>query len=290
MLKKHQPHANRATFKILEIYAGVFAPPRRVLMLAEAPGGFLFALRSKWPSSELFSMSYDGLGAIKWFNEQDPSIIRNLPHNGDLTRREVEEELARQHEASMDLVTADGGMEAEDLDFAEQGATRLVIAQISATLRCQAPGGDCIVKIFEGSTIPTRQLFELMRSLYHKIALSKPSSSKSCNSERYIVANGLKDANEALLVAKQLRCIVDATSNDVHIADLGVLVSKDVNAAFDAMAVTQNNEINRLVNVVKNSNKPGTDLFSLKKSATTEFARLNKLMVKPTPCSSRYEI
>ena len=278
LLKRWHGHVNRATFKMYEVLDQMSGrdvnPTERALLLAEAPGGFLYAVRNRWPDAHCAAMTYSAPGAIQWADATDPAVMHGLPHDGDLTRADVEDAIAhRGGEGTFDLVTADGGAEADDLDLAEQSSTCLVLAQMSVALRMQACGGTLVLKIFEGCTHVTRQLFELTRSLYTHIMLSKPCCSKACNSERYFIAIGLRDCARAKAVAAQLReavsrCAGKKEAERVYVTNLGIDVSSMVHRAFDTMALNQSNEIRKLVECIASG-----DASSLRRMAKEEVDR-----------------
>lgn len=242
---------NRATFKFHELVRHTRATaPRRVALLAEAPGGFLCAARDTWPCVDARAATYAAPGAIAWSELVDAAcVVHDLPHYGDLLRSEAEDALVDRVGAHQcDLTTADGGGDVPDLDIAEQHGTPLVLAQVATALRLQARGGALVLKVFEGCTLPTRQLFEVLRALYARVLLFKPRSSKACNSERYVLAVGLHDEVEAARVAVVLRRVVETcSSRKMHVHDLGVGVSDVVHRAFDTMAATQVEEIDRVL-------------------------------------------
>lgn len=271
ILKREFSHVNRATFKMHEIIALFMADcvPRNALHLAEAPGGFVFSTMLHWPTCQCLAMSKQRddvqtdhaennenkeIKDIAWSDriQSESCVIRGLPHAGDLMESAVEEEIIARYEgdARVDLVTADGGNETTDLDFEEQLSTRLVFAQAATALRCCAKDGVVVLKIFEGSTLPIRQLFELFRVLFHRTVLHKPLCSRACNSERYIVALGLKDTALAHRASRQFRNVVHAT-RFAFVCDIGVHVTDVVHTAFDDMAQTQAAEIRRHVDVIR---------------------------------------
>lgn len=250
-LKRRRPHVNRATFKLHEIVARLFRDkehPRTAAFLAEAPGGFLYCARQVWKAGcECYAMSRTN--AIAFSQPDDPAILKDLPCEGNLLRPEVGAALLeRCGAAAMEFVSADGGAEVPDLDAEEQHSTPLVLAQAAVGLTLQAKGGCLVLKVFEGCTLVTRQLFETLRSLYATVMLFKPLSSKVCNSERYVVAMGLHSTLWAAEVAKALQgAATEAAASGRFVQSLGREVSADTHGAFDRMAEEQANGIEHLL-------------------------------------------
>ena len=245
--QRRRVHVNRATFKLHEMLGRMSHPVfARVALLCEAPGGFLFCARQAWPCATLRATSLER--AIEWASPDDPAIVRGLPHDADLLRREVEDAVVRAI-GPADFVTADGGHDVADLDAQEQASVPIALAQLATALRLQAPGGTLVLKVFEGSTLVVRQIFEVLRGLYRTVMLCKPHCSKACNSERYVIARDLvRDGRD---VAKALRA---ALERGLVIADLGVPVSEPVHRAFDSMLAEQAAEIARVLGCIQKRN------------------------------------
>ena len=280
-LRREHAHLNRASFKLREIVArlvGGDASPRRAVFLAEAPGGFLHAARVIWPHSELRAMSHEGPGAIPFDETQrDGAIVRGLPHGADLRHAAVEDAVVERcgGEGGADFISADGGTECDDLTVAEQNATRLVLAETATALRLQAPAGHLVLKIFEGSTLVTRELFEVLRSLYARTMLFKPLTSRAANSERYVVALGLRDASSARVWSRRLREHVDRTDGG-YVHTLGVGVSDAVHGAFDTMAERQAACVDELLGAMAQERA----LPAIRAAARREFRALQRLLGK----------
>jgi 23S rRNA U2552 (ribose-2'-O)-methylase RlmE/FtsJ len=286
LLKRWYPHVNRCTFKMHEIAARLLEgrpAPRSAVFLAEAPGGFLACARGMWPDCDMACMSSEAPGAIAFSAPDDVSILRGLPFDSDLRSDAVERELVRRcGAAGADLVTADGGAHVDDLDSAEQVGTPLALAQASAALLLLAKGGALVLKVFEGCTLVTRQLFEVLRGQFDRTMLFKPTTSKPCNSERYVVALGLRDPLSARSAAGALRaacrgCAAPAAGgggrgggeSDTpgapshpllpsssppslrYVSDLGVEVSDLTRTAFDRMADEQASAIHTLIGALR---------------------------------------
>lgn len=261
-LKRSHPHVNRATFKLHEIVARLFAqegrpPPRNAAFLAEAPGGFLYCARRVWPGCVCVAMSSTAPNAIR-FSHADPAVLHDLPHDADLRHADVEAALVeRCGAAAIEFVSADGGAEVNDLDLAEQHSTPLVLAQAAAALALQAQGGSLVLKVFEGCTLVTRQLFETLRELYDRIMLFKPLSSKAANSERYVVAVGLRSPAVAREVGRRLRALVGRCEGGAFVTSLGVEVGELTHQAFDRMAQEQADAIATLLGCVDRAETGG---------------------------------
>ena len=243
------PTINRATWKMREIALLLKSPPTKVALLAEAPGGFLQACRWRWPQAECIATSLERDGSIPFDARARDAVLRGLPHAGDLCTREAAEAVVRGiGAAECDLVTADGGAAPQCLDTAEQESMRLVLAQVAVGLRLQRPGGSLVVKIFEGSTHATRDLFGVLVALYDVAHLVKPKTSKAGNSERYIVCSGLRDAGGAAASARRMHEICEQLSvSGTWVHRLCSLRNARVDQAFDHMIEVQCCELRSLL-------------------------------------------
>ena len=184
-LKRTHAHVNRATFKMHEIVSRLFAgddmaPPRNAVFLARSSRRISILCSQSLAKLQLPCNVVICPQVIKFANEDDAAIMKDLPNDADLRNAAVEAVIVeRCGAAAIEFVSADGGTSVDDLNAAEQHSTALAIAQASTALTIQSKGGSMVLKVFEGCTLATRQLFEILRNLYQKIImLFKPLSSK----------------------------------------------------------------------------------------------------------------
>lgn len=238
---------NRAYFKLCEMQK--LLPPKveKALFLCEAPGGFYQAARRLYPDVERVATSLCREGSIPFHRMVEADVLE-LPSEGDIRNAGVIQELvALVGPNSCDLVTADGGIDHEDLDTVEQSSLTLLIGQVVAALRLTKAGGSCVIKLFEGSTQPTRDVVSVVRKAFSNIHLYKPRTSKAANSERYLIANGLLDVDRAATLADQLAVCMTIP----HPLTLVDTPDTQVAAAFDALAAKQTREIHLLINATR---------------------------------------
>lgn len=254
---------NRATLKLREMAPLIQSTPQRIALLAEAPGGFLQACKWLWPSATCIGTSLGGDGAIEFDDRVRYAVLDNLPHEGDICFRKTADAIVEHiGAASCDLVTADGGAEAKNLDLAEQESTRLVIAQIALALRLQRTGGFMVVKIFEGSTDATRDLFHILLTLYEEVHLVKPKTSRCANSERYIVCCRYLEGQK--YDAEQLAVIVEELRAGRWLCRLCTTRNQRVDEAFEALAREQCKGIESVLRAFRSRNE--TEILQKQKS------------------------
>jgi 23S rRNA U2552 (ribose-2'-O)-methylase RlmE/FtsJ len=185
-------------FKLLEKYTHHSI---NTFHLAEGPGGFIEAISNIRNNS---NDTYYGM-TIQDHNCDDniPSwkksqhflrthhnvIIENgASNNGDLLNLRNFESNYIKYKHSMDIVTADGGFDfSENFNHQEINIHRLLFAQICHALVMQNYNGSFILKIFDCFHIATVDMLYLLSSLYEKVYIIKPHTSRYGNSEKYIV-------------------------------------------------------------------------------------------------------
>lgn len=120
--------------------------------------------------------------------------ISKQPSNGDITKLNTILQFGgstpnktKGFSQPSNLVTADGGFDWNNENLQEQEAYRLIIGQIITALKVQKNEGDFVIKIFESYTTITIKLIEFLRSLYDKVYIYKPYTSRISNSEKYII-------------------------------------------------------------------------------------------------------
>lgn len=250
---------SRAFFKLAEMERLLPPTATRVALLCEAPGGFCQAARQLYPTAELFASSLERTdtdnerhrGEAPAFGATAASIggavvVRGLPSGGDVREPEVGDELVRRVGAhACALVTADGGAPTTDLDAMEQASLPLLLGQVALGLRLVAAGGTFVVKVFEGSTRPTRDVASLLRTLFADLHVFKPRCSKAANSERYLIAHALASEAHADATARVL--VAALRRPHVHVHALLATADDEIGRAFDELARRQTDELRSMI-------------------------------------------
>lgn len=231
------PVINRAFYKMLELAAHISKTPKNVLCMCEAPGGFLQASRLIWPDANCFATSLNTKMSIKFDDKISEKDIWHFSEDSNILKLKVCEEIVLFCEKKyFDLVTSDGGTDHENLQFAEQYGTHLFLAQVYLGIQCLNENGTLIIKVFEGSTLPTCQIYELAKPLFKSSIIVKPFTSKCANSERYIVFKELLAKTENFQTVLDIfrNAMEQYESNDssLYLIDLGNDV-KSADKEFD---------------------------------------------------------
>lgn len=169
----------------------------RSLHLCEAPGGFAYATLCRYPNIErLFVTSVLRTDApcfaAKLQEEKRVHIL--CPGDGDILSQDVRTKLVSCVSASVDFVTADGAAAdgSQKHDELEESTIHLIQAEILLTLNLLREKGDAVIKIFTSRRGETLDVIALLSYLFDEVTLCKPRSSKSTNSERYLVCTSYK--------------------------------------------------------------------------------------------------
>lgn len=199
---------SRSYFKMIELIELLHLEPNerviRSFHLAEGPGGFIEAIayirnckEDKYYGMTLLDDKNDDMiPAWKKSNHfldehRNVYIETGADKTGNLLSLENLKYCRDKYGSSMNFITADGGFDfSMDFNNQEQNMTRLLFAQICFALSMQAINGCFILKIFDCFTEATVDMIALLSSFYKKVYITKPNTSRSANSEKYVVCKG----------------------------------------------------------------------------------------------------
>jgi len=172
--------------------------------LAEGPGGFIEAIKLlRHNNNDIYygmtlidkNDNIPGWKKSKTFLSKFSNIIIETgeDNTGDLFNVNNLWYCYNKYKGTMDLITGDGGFDFS-VDFNKQEiiSTKLIFCQICFALAMQKKGGIFILKIFDIFTEASIDLLYILSSLYEKIIIIKPFTSRLANSERYIVCKNFK--------------------------------------------------------------------------------------------------
>jgi len=137
----------------------------------------------------------------------------------------------------MDLITADGGFDFS-INFNEQEglSVNLILAQIIYAIALQKYNGTFILKVFDLFTDATIDLIYILSTLYEKTYIVKPYTSRSANSERYIVCKYYKLTDSTNIINK-LMPFLDNTK----------LISRFLNFPLSYLYLNKIEDINAII-------------------------------------------
>ena len=206
---KYSP-ISRSYFKLVEIihtHKLFNSLPNKInsFHLAEGPGGFIEAIATQRNNNE---DTYIGMTLLDANNANIPGwkksekflqkfpnvhIEKGIDSTGNLYNECNLEYCYKKYANTMDIITGDGGFDFS-IDFNKQEALsiRLVFSQIVFAICMQKHGGCFILKIFDLFLESTIDLIYLLSSVYESVEISKPCTSRTANSEKYIICKGFK--------------------------------------------------------------------------------------------------
>ncbi|KAH7425391.1 hypothetical protein KP509_11G052100 [Ceratopteris richardii] len=99
----------------------------------------------------------------------------------------------------MHLITGDGAFDvSEDFSSQEQSHAHLFFSEILIAARLQSAGGALVLKIFDCFTEATWTMLFILASLYTTVEIVRLRTSRVCNSERFVVAQGFRLLSKGL--------------------------------------------------------------------------------------------
>lgn len=195
--------------------------------LAEGPGGFMEAI-DKYRSN--IDDKYYGITLPPtdkyipgWSKIRNKDCGNYLIKYGDLYKLDDVIEFTENFKNKKAyLVTADGGFDySSDFNNQEQMSYRIIFSEIVTTLGIQEIGGCFVCKIFDTFSIFTIKILYLLYCVYDEVNITKPRTSRSANSEKYVVAKGYKGIDDKILdiLYKMIKNWEDEVS-DKYISDI----------------------------------------------------------------------
>lgn len=180
---------------------------------AEGPGGFIEAIAYHRNNKNDRYLGMTLIDANKttvpgWKKSQNfllenpnVSIWSGFTKDGDLLKPVNLKQCLLQHSQTCDIVTGDGGFDfAIDYNHQEQLSLQLTFAQCAYAFACQKQGGHFIVKMFDTYTRSSIDILYILACVYQNIYICKPRSSRSANSEKYIICKNFKLSDSKQLV------------------------------------------------------------------------------------------
>ena len=217
---------SRSFFKMIEMCnifqltnsTNNFCPNFKSFHLAEGPGGFIEALQflRKNPSDEYYGMTLHpknnndipGWNRAKQFLKENSNvkITYGEDNTGNLLCKKNLEYIIDNHYDSCQIVTADGGFDfSVDYNKQEHLASNLIFVQIVYAIALQHLGGHFILKIFDVFQKITADFLYLLEHFYEEVYIMKPNTSRTANSEKYIVCKNFQVKNRRFFLQHVLQ-------------------------------------------------------------------------------------
>lgn len=214
---KYKP-ISRAYFKMVEII-NMFnfqvlqaRAPIQMFALAEGPGGFIEAV-SNWRNNgadryigitieDPHDVEVPGWKKTANFLRTHPNVFieKGADGTGNILNIDNFRHVTREYRSQIDFVTGDGGFDfSSDFNSQEVNIVNLLFAQIAYAVCIQKPGGCFVLKCFDCFHKATAELIFLLTTMYEKVHIVKPNTSRYANSERYLVCSNFLFADPAIV-------------------------------------------------------------------------------------------
>lgn len=211
--------------------------------LAEGPGGFIEALcylRNNLNDTYYgMTLQNEDINIPGWkksskFLKNNPNVIieNGIDQTGNLFSKDNLLYCFQKYKGSVHLITGDGGFDFS-IDFNNQEilSCKLIFAQICFAIAMQKKGGHFILKVFDLFTPLSIDLVFLLSSLYKKVYIIKPFTSRYANSEKYLVCKDfiLDDATHLI---DKLSQIFDHFINNTNKLTMNRIFNLDIPYLF----------------------------------------------------------
>ena len=169
--------------------------------LAEGPGGFIEALanirnnkKDNYIGMSILDDEHDpnipGWKKSRAFLQENSNVTidHGIDGTGDILKLDNFKYCKEKYGNKMNIVTGDGGFDfSVDFNNQEHHILKLLFGQVIYALVMQKHGGHFILKLFDCFLHHTIDILALLSSLYEKVYITKPQTSRYANSEKYII-------------------------------------------------------------------------------------------------------
>jgi 23S rRNA U2552 (ribose-2'-O)-methylase RlmE/FtsJ len=250
--------------------------------LAEGPGGFIEATNFIRKNK---NDSYIGMSLIDDVDDSIPGwkksgeFLKNNPHikiekginnNGNLLEVENLISTKEKYGRTMDFITADGGFDfSSNFNEQENMASNLLFSEICFAIHLQKVDGCFVLKMFDLFTKISLDMIFFLNLYYKEVYIMKPRTSRSANSEKYVIC---KYFSPPLNYKEHAKFILD---------NYNLLKENTISQLFgfnhDSIFNTKLEEINALLgqNQIENINNTFNILFSNNKLMKCEQNKKN---------------
>ena len=216
-------------YKLLENLNKSFTEIQKIVLIAEAPGGFLEALNDLLGNS----LNYYAISLIKndtnipnwdyamkkYINNDNIHFLLGKDNTGDLYKIiNIFNYINTIGFYSVELITSDGGLDfSKDYTNQEQLFYRLFLSEITLALSLQKKNGIFICKFFEFNTTFTIKILYILYLFYDEVIITKPNISRKANSEKYLICKNLKKEVSKDILKNFYKIIINWEDNIIDI-------------------------------------------------------------------------
>lgn len=246
--------SNRAGLKLNEILnsLSIHLPSHFTFVdLCGAPGSF----------SELL-LSRGAARGVAISIESGPHFYNHLQRNkrislltGDVCDHEVVNEIVELVGSNVDVV-ADGGFEVSELmiNYQDLLCVKLILSELAIAAKLLKHDGLLILKLFSTATDASTSIIYLLCSLFDRVSIVKPPTSRITNSERYAACSGYRKVPELSALRRQLIELLEFEDAPLPANDLITRMRRDtifkrsLRVANEELAIAQLEAIQKILN------------------------------------------
>jgi 23S rRNA U2552 (ribose-2'-O)-methylase RlmE/FtsJ len=225
--------------------------PIQSFHLAEGPGGFIeaFNYKRKNPADVYYGMTLinDNSNIPSWKkashilnSNKNIKLEYGASKNGDLFLKENLLYCNKKYAKCMDYITGDGGFDfSSDFNNQEDISFKLILSQVFYALIMQKKGGHFVLKIFDVFKIKTVEVIYLLCNLYENVFIFKPNTSRSANSEKYIICRNYKNNNKRIIsnIIENFDILINEVESihslfNIHFNQLFITKLQEINAIY----------------------------------------------------------
>ena len=233
---------SRAFFKLIEICNtfDLFSEENgniKSFHLAEGPGGFIEAITylrfntaDKYYGMTLLDQENDNIPGWKkslLFLKKNKNVFieKGIDETGDLYSPNNFKYSYETYKNSMDFITADGGFDfSVDFNKQESMALRLIFTEVIYAIAMQKKNGNFVLKMFDTFLKSSIDIIFLLSSLYSEVYITKPDTSRTANSERYIVCKGFKLNDSSYLFNKLHHILIMLNNSQIDVLTIQSII------------------------------------------------------------------
>lgn len=238
-----------------------------ILCMAEAPGGFVKNILDRTKNSKIYanSLCSSDRSVPTWNNLilENPmvKILKGVDNTGNLYNFDNLTEMINYIDDKCEIITADGGIDySNDYNNQEINSYKLLLCEIYLALNIQKNNGSLIIKFFDIFYYNTIQLIYILNLIYNQVEIVKPYTSRSSNSEKYIVCTGFISDN------KNIEKIIDILSKYIlYNSPVNIYVPipfiMDIHKFNKKFVDNQVSNINSTIDIIHNPKNLQTMMF-----------------------------
>ena len=177
----------------------------KIACIAEGPGGFIQSLLNNLNKRNIEIEKIYGITLLSEDNDipswnpiigknENIELLSGIDNTGDICNpNNLLDFIKKIKKNTCDIITCDGGIDySDDYNNQELASYEFMYNEIVLSLHLQCDGGTLIIKMFDILYYSSIQLIYILYQCYDTVTIIKPYTSRTTNSEKYIVCKGYR--------------------------------------------------------------------------------------------------